>query len=135
MTSSPSTTSPIIRCSPRLQERSKSGHVESPPNSITIVRRSPRNQNKTTPSSPRKCLVVHRHHNRIAPNPYLKIDSLKAVYVRIGNDRGRIPVRKRVGHLKKWHHDVLEKSAKYRRSFRKLKLADRKEELSLSQNH
>ena len=73
-------------------------------------------------------------YTRIAPNPYVKFESLKAVYVRIGNDRSRIPVCKRVGHLKKWHHDVLEKAQNTEEALENWKLQTEKEELSLSQN-
>ena len=52
---------------------------------------------------------------------------MKAVHVRVGAVRERIPTRKRIGHLKKWHSDVLEiSSQQYRKSFRQLVLAERK---------
>ena len=129
--SSPSTTSPILWRSPRLAVQTSPGLSAQgrPPLNSVVIRRSSQKQKEQHDASQQtpKRLQVHRHHTRKQPNPYIKLDRLKAVHVRVGAVRERIPTRKRIGHLKKWHSDVLEiSSQQYRKSFRQLVLAERK---------
>ena len=74
-------------------------------------------------SPPWKQLMVHRHHMRSQPNPFVKFNNLKGVSVQIGNKVDRIALKKRTGNKTHWANDVYSESSKYRMSFWRLTVA------------
>ena len=94
-----SSNSPSIRKSPRLASNSKTPPEAS---AASIKRRHVPSPKQSSP--PWKRLMVHRHHTRSQPNPFVKVNNLKGVSVRIGKKLSvllykNVPGTRRIGPM------------------------------------